>query len=217
MDNHWPCIAAVSAVQANALINHQSVEVSHVDKFPYMVNYHVPSGVRIADSSRVRLGAYLGEGTTVMPAGFVNFNAGTLGNAMVEGRISAGVIVGKDSDIGGGASIMGTLSGGNDVVISIGKQCLLGANSGTGISLGDGCTIAAGVYVYAGKKVTLLNDSNEAIDIDGNAVPSGKNIVKAMALSGRDYLLFIEDSITGELICKPNSSVIQLNEALHKN
>lgn len=209
--------ADLPQVQANALINHQSVEVSHVDKFPYMVNYHVPSGVRIADSSRVRLGAYLGEGTTVMPAGFVNFNAGTLGNAMVEGRISAGVIVGNDSDIGGGASIMGTLSGGNDVVISIGKQCLLGANSGTGISLGDGCTIAAGVYVYAGKKVTLLNDSNEAIDIDGNAVPSGKNIVKAMALSGRDYLLFIEDSITGELICKPNSSVIQLNEALHKN
>ena len=204
-------------VQAKAVLNYQSVAVTHVDKFPYMVNYHVPSGVRIADGSRVRLGAYLGDGTTVMPAGFVNFNAGTMGNAMIEGRISAGVIVGKDSDIGGGASIMGTLSGGNDVVISIGKKCLLGANAGTGISLGDGCTIAAGVYVYAGKKVTLLNEQNEAVDINGNPVQAGQNIVKAMDLSGKDYMMFIEDSQTGELICKPNTTVIQLNEALHKN
>ena len=204
-------------VQAKAILKQQSIEVSHVDKFPYMVNYHVPSGVRIADSSRVRLGAYLGDGTTVMPAGFINFNAGTMGNAMVEGRISAGVIVGEDSDIGGGASIMGTLSGGNDVVISIGKKCLLGANAGTGISLGDGCTIAAGVYVYAGKKVTLLDEQNNAIDVNGNMVQEGQNIVKAMDLSGKDYLMFIEDSQTGELICKPNSKVIQLNNALHKN
>ena len=112
---------------------------------------------------------------------------------------------------------MGTLSGGNNVVISIGKNCLLGANSGTGISLGNGCTIAAGVYVYAGKKVTLLNEANESVDIDGKDVPAGKNIVKAMDLSGKDFLLFIEDSQTGELICKPNTKVIQLNEALHKN
>jgi len=204
-------------VQMQAMLRNQSIEVSHVDKFPYMVNYHVPSGVRIADASRVRLGAYLGEGTTIMPAGFVNFNAGTLGNAMIEGRISAGVLVGEDSDVGGGASIMGTLSGGNDLVISIGKKCLLGANAGTGISLGDGCTIAAGVYVYAGKKVALFNEENKAIDIDGNIVEDGKNIVKALDLSGKDFLLFMEDSQTGELICKPNTKVIQLNEALHKN
>lgn len=204
-------------VQTQAILKNQSIEVSHVDKFPYMVNYHVPKGVRIADASRVRLGAYLGEGTTIMPAGFVNFNAGTLGNAMIEGRISAGVVVGEDSDVGGGASIMGTLSGGNNIVISIGKKCLLGANAGTGISLGNGCTIAAGVYVYAGKKVTLLNDENESVDINGQPVTNGKNVVKAIELSGKDYLLFVEDSQTGELICKPNTKVIQLNEALHTN
>mgnify|MGYP001188339687 CR=1 FL=1 len=191
--------------------------VSHVDKFPYMTNYHIPQGVRIADASRVRLGAYLGDGTTIMPAGFVNFNAGTLGNAMVEGRISAGVIVGEDSDVGGGSSIMGTLSGGNEHVISIGKKCLLGANAGIGISLGDGCTVAAGVYVYAGKKVTLLNDKNEAVDINGNPVSAGQNIVKAMDLSGKSFCLYFEDSQTGELICKPNTKVIELNKALHNN
>ncbi len=207
----------VSQHQAKALIANENISVTHVDKFPYMVNYHIPSGVRIADASRVRLGAYLGEGTTIMPAGFVNFNAGTLGNAMVEGRISAGVVVGNNSDIGGGASIMGTLSGGNNLVISIGEKCLLGANSGTGISLGDGCTVAAGVYVYAGKKVTLLNDKNEAVDANGNSVPAGQNILKASDLSGSDYRLFFEDSQTGELICKPNTKVIQLNQALHIN
>ena len=216
--NHGPVLPEdVSLLQAKAMVTHQSVVVTHVDKFPYMVNYHIPSGVRIADGSRVRLGAYLGEGTTIMPAGFVNFNAGTLGNAMIEGRVSAGVIVGEDSDVGGGASIMGTLSGGNDHVISVGKKCLLGANSGIGISLGDGCTVAAGVYVTAGKKVTLLNENNEAVDQNGNPVPAGQNIVKAAALSGSDYRLFIEDSQTGELICKPNTKVIQLNEALHSN
>ncbi len=218
----WTSIGPVlpdelSTIQANALIDNQVINVTHVDKFPYMVNYHIPSGVRIADASRVRLGAYLGEGTTIMPAGFVNFNAGTLGNAMVEGRISAGVIVGNNSDVGGGASIMGTLSGGNDRVISIGEKCLLGANAGIGISLGNGCTVAAGVYVYAGKKVTLLNESNEAVDMDGNSVPSGQNIVKASELSGSDFRLFFEDSQTGELICKPNTKVIQLNQTLHIN
>jgi len=143
--NHGPVLPEdVPVLQAKAMLMHQNMVVTHVDKFPYMVNYHIPKGVRIADASRVRLGAYLGEGTTIMPAGFVNFNAGTLGNAMVEGRVSAGVIVGEDSDVGGGASIMGTLSGGNDHVISVGKKCLLGANSGIGISLGDGCTVGAG-------------------------------------------------------------------------
>jgi 2,3,4,5-tetrahydropyridine-2-carboxylate N-succinyltransferase len=216
--NHGPVLPEdVPVLQAKAMLMHQNMVVTHVDKFPYMVNYHIPKGVRIADASRVRLGAYLGEGTTIMPAGFVNFNAGTLGNAMVEGRVSAGVIVGEDSDVGGGASIMGTLSGGNDHVISVGKKCLLGANSGIGISLGDGCTVGAGVYVTAGKKVTLLNTNNEPVDPNGNPVPAGQNIVKAAELSGSDYRLFIEDSQTGELICKPNTKVIQLNEALHSN
>lgn len=206
-----------SQEQTNAIKTQSSLVVTHIDKFPYMANYVVPSGVRIADASRVRLGAYLGEGTTVMPAGFVNFNAGTLGNAMVEGRISSGVVVGNDSDIGGGASIMGTLSGGNDVVISIGERCLLGANSGTGISLGNNCTIAAGVYVYAGKKVSLLSEKNTPVDIHGKSIEHGKNMVKAFDLSGKDNCLFIEDSQTGELICKPNGSIIQLNESLHVN
>ena len=207
----------LAAVQAKYFSRSHTVVVTHVDKFPYMVQYHVPSGVRIADAARVRLGAYLGEGTTIMPAGFVNFNAGTLGNAMIEGRISAGVVVAEGSDVGGGASIMGTLSGGNNHVISVGKECLLGANSGIGISLGDGCTVAAGVYVYAGKKVSLFDESNQAVDINGNPVESGKNIVKASDLSGSTFRLFIEDSQTGELICKPNTKVIQLNEALHQN
>ena len=204
-------------MQAKQIVHHQALVVTHVDKFPYMVQYHVPEGVRIADASRVRLGAYLGDGTTIMPAGFVNFNAGTLGNAMIEGRISAGVVVGEGSDVGGGASIMGTLSGGNEHVISVGEQCLLGANAGIGISLGNGCTVAAGGYVYAGKKVTLLNEHNEAVNKDGEPVPAGQNIVKARELSGSDYRLFIEDSQTGELLCKPNSKVIQLNQALHQN
>lgn len=191
--------------------------VTHVDKFPYLVNYHIPSGVRIASGSQVRLGAYLGEGTTVMPAGYVNFNAGTLGNAMVEGRVSAGVVVGNGTDVGGGASIMGTLSGGNDLVISIGPECLLGANSGVGISLGNGCTVEAGLYITAGKKVTLVDHNNSPVDIDGNSVASGQNIVKGIELSGRNNLLFIQDSRTGEVICKPNTVVIELNEQLHQN
>ena len=174
--------------------------VSHVDKFPYLVNYHVPSGVRIASGSQVRLGAYLGEGTTIMPAGYVNFNAGTKGNAMVEGRVSGGVVVDMNSDIGGGASIMGTLSGGNKNVISIGKECLLGANAGTGISLGDGCTIAAGVYVTAGAKVFLYDREGAPVDGEGNKVLEGKNIVKAMELNGRNNLLFIQDSTNGRLV-----------------
>lgn len=194
-----------------------SLQITHLDKFPYLLDYHLPSGVRIADTAKVRLGAYLGEGCTVMPAGYVNFNAGAAGPSMIEGRISAGVFVDHHSDIGGGASIMGTLSGGNAVTIRIGPHCLLGANSGTGISLGTGCTIAAGLYIYAGMKISLLGRENEPVDLTGDRVASGKNIVKALDVSGRDYLLFIQDSQTGEVICKPNFKLIQLNEELHKN
>ena len=193
----------------------ETLVVSHVDKFPYMVNFHVPDGVRIVSGPKVRLGAHLSPGTTVMPAGFVNFNAGTLGKAMVEGRISAGVVVDDQSDIGGGASIMGTLSGGNKNVISIGKKCLLGANAGTGISLGDGCTIAAGVYVTAGSKVSLYNSFKQPVDINGQAVAEGDNIVKGIDLNGKDNLLFIHDSLTGKLTCRPNQKIIELNASLH--
>ncbi|MGH1489676.1 MAG: DapH/DapD/GlmU-related protein, partial [Acidimicrobiales bacterium] len=157
------------------------VTVTSVDKFPRMTDYVIPAGVRIADADRVRLGAHLAEGTTVMHEGFVNFNAGTLGPAMVEGRISAGVIVGANSDIGGSASIMGTLSGGGTEVISVGENCLLGANAGIGISLGDGCTVEAGLYITGGSVVTL---------------PGGEQ-VKAKNLSGSSGLLFIRNSVSG--------------------
>jgi len=193
----------------------EELVVSHVDKFPYMVNFHVPEGVRIVAGSKVRLGAHLSSGTTVMPAGFVNFNAGTLGNAMIEGRVSAGVVVGENSDIGGGASIMGTLSGGNKNVISIGKQCLLGANAGTGISLGDGCTVAAGVYITAASKVSLYDKNKQAINIHGDVVADGENVVKGMDLNGRDYMLYLLDSVTGKLVGRPNTKIIALNEKLH--
>lgn len=196
---------------------HTPFQISHVDKFPHLLDYHVPSGVRIASGAQVRLGAYLGEGTTVMPSGFVNFNAGTKGNAMIEGRVSAGVFIGKNTDIGGGASIMGTLSGGNHTVISIGEQCLLGANSGTGISLGFGCTIAAGLYIYAGVKISLYNQNNEPVTIEGTVVKEGENVVKAKELSGKDHLLFIQESLTGKVICKPNPKTITLNPDLHHN
>jgi 2,3,4,5-tetrahydropyridine-2-carboxylate N-succinyltransferase len=173
-----------------------------VDKFPRMVDYVVPAGVRIADADRVRLGAHLAEGTTVMHEGFVNYNAGTLGPSMVEGRISAGVVVDADSDIGGGASIMGTLSGGGKQVISIGKGCLLGANAGIGISLGDGCVVEAGCYVTAGSKVVLP---------DGSTVKAGE-------LSGRDGLLFRRNSVNGALEALPrNGDWGSLNTALHAN
>lgn len=193
----------------------EELVVSHVDKFPYMVNFHIPTGVRVVSGSQVRLGAHLSSGTTVMPAGYINFNAGTLGNAMVEGRISGGVVVGENSDLGGGASIMGTLSGGNKNVISIGKQCLLGANAGTGISLGDGCTIAAGVYVTAAAKISLYNEQKQPVDIDGNIVAEGENIVKGADLNGRGYLLYLLDSQTGKLTARPNTKLIELNESLH--
>ena len=176
--------------------------VTSVDKFPRMTDYVVPSGVRIADADRVRLGAHLAAGTTVMHEGFVNFNAGTLGTSMVEGRIVAGVVVGDGSDIGAGASIMGTLSGGGKQVISIGERCLLGANGGIGISLGDDCVVEAGLYVTAGTKVTL---------------PDGTT-VKARELSGQPDLLFIRNSVTGAVEARPRKGQgITLNEALHAN
>ena len=207
----------LSEIKTQSMLNGQELTVTHVDKFPYLVNYFAPSGVRIASSSQVRLGAYLGKGTTVMPAGYINFNAGTEGNAMIEGRVSAGVFVKKDSDIGGGASIMGTLSGGNKNVIEIGEKCLIGANAGTGISLGTGCTIAAGLYIYAGMKISLYDEKNQPINLDGKFVKEGENIVKGSYLSGRDYMLFIQDSQTGKIICKPNKKLIELNNQLHKN
>jgi 2,3,4,5-tetrahydropyridine-2,6-dicarboxylate N-succinyltransferase len=173
-----------------------------VDKFPRMVDYVLPTGVRIAEADRVRLGAHLAVGTTVMHEGFVNYNAGTLGTSMVEGRISAGVVVGKDSDIGGGASIMGTLSGGGTHVVSIGERCLLGANSGLGIALGDDCVIEAGLYVTAGTKVTT---------------PEG-TVVKAAQLSGQNGLLFLRNSVTGAIeVRNRQGKGVELNAALHAN
>jgi 2,3,4,5-tetrahydropyridine-2,6-dicarboxylate N-succinyltransferase len=178
------------------------VVVYGVDKFPRMVDYVLPPGVRIADADRVRLGAHLATGTTVMHEGFVNFNAGTLGTSMVEGRISAGVVVGDGSDIGGGASILGTLSGGGTETISIGEGCLLGANSGVGISLGDHCVVEAGCYVTAGTKVTLQDGS----------------VVKARELSGRDDLLFWRNSVTGAVEAVAREGTWgALNDALHAN
>jgi 2,3,4,5-tetrahydropyridine-2-carboxylate N-succinyltransferase len=176
--------------------------VHGVDKFPRMTDYVVPSGVRIADADRVRLGAHLAAGTTVMHEGFVNFNAGTLGTSMVEGRISAGVVVGDGSDIGGGASIMGTLSGGGREVISVGERCLVGANGGVGISLGNDCVVEAGCYITAATKVTL---------------PDGR-VVKARELSGLSDLLFWRNSVTGAVEARPRSGrTIELNAALHSN
>ena len=177
-----------------------------VDKFPRMVDYVVPTGVRIADADRVRLGAHLAEGTTVMHEGFVNYNAGTLGTSMVEGRISAGVVVGDGSDVGGGASIMGTLSGGGTEVISVGERCLLGANSGIGISLGDDCVVEAGCYVTAGTKVTIT-------DMDGKP-----KVIKAAELSGADNVLFRRNSVTGAIEAVPwKRDGIKLNADLHAN
>lgn len=179
-----------------------NLTVYSVDKFPRMIDYVIPEGVRIADGDRVRLGAYLSSGTTVMHEGFVNFNAGTLGKSMVEGRISSGVVVGDGSDIGGGASIMGTLSGGGKEVISIGERTLIGANSGAGISLGNDCVIEAGVYITAGSKILL---------------PDGK-IVKAKELSGANNLLFRRNSQSGSLEVVPKSgSWSGLNSVLHNN
>lgn len=200
--NFGPCaVEGFETVRAK-LRRRGAVAVYGVDKFPRMVDYVLPSGVRIADADRVRLGAHLAAGTTVMHEGFVNFNAGTLGTSMVEGRISAGVVVDDGSDVGGGASIMGTLSGGGKEVISVGKRCLLGANSGLGISLGDDCVIEAGLYVTGGTKVTTA---------DGQTT-------KAIELSGANNLLFRRNSLSGAVeVVKRDGTGITLNEALHAN
>lgn len=196
-----PCLPEGFELTRARLQGRGAVAVWGVDKFPRMVDYVVPAGVRIADADRVRLGAYLSSGTTVMHEGFVNFNAGTLGASMVEGRISAGVVVGDGSDIGGGASIMGTLSGGGKEVVSIGRGCLLGAQAGIGISLGDNCVVEAGLYVTGGTKVETA---------DG--------VVKARELSGRCDLLFIRDSLTGAVRALPREhKTFELNAALHSN
>jgi 2,3,4,5-tetrahydropyridine-2-carboxylate N-succinyltransferase len=195
-------LADLDAVRLRARIESRPITVLSVDKFPRMVDYVVPEGVRIADADRVRLGAHLAAGTTVMHEGFVNFNAGTLGASMVEGRISAGVVVGDGSDIGGGASIMGTLSGGGTEVIAVGRGCLIGANAGIGISLGDDCVVEAGCYVTAGSKVVL---------------PDG-DVVKGSALSRVPGLLFRRNSVSGALEALPRSgSWGGLNAALHAN
>lgn len=180
--------------------------VLSVDKFPRMADYVVPSGVRLADTSRLRLGAHVGEGTTVMHEGFINFNAGTLGVSMVEGRISAGVTVGKGTDLGGSSSTMGTLSGGGNIVIKLGENCLLGANAGTGIPLGNRCTIESGLYITAGTKVQLLDAQGQATQV-----------VKARELSGQHDLLFRRNSQTGRIECLTNKSAVELNAELHKN
>jgi len=198
-----PCaVDGFELTRARLKAHFPHVSVFSVDKFPRMVDYVIPSGVRIADADRVRLGAYLSAGTTVMHEGFVNFNAGTLGTSMVEGRISAGVVVGDGSDIGGGASIMGTLSGGGKEVISIGEKTLLGANSGCGISLGNNCVIEAGTYLTAASKVRL---------------PDGE-VVKAAALSGADNLLFRRNSLNGALEAISRTGTWGgLNSILHTN
>lgn len=201
--NFGPCqVEGFELVRAKLREKYGEVSVRSVDKFPRMVDYVIPTGVRIADGDRVRLGAHLAEGTTVMHEGFVNFNAGTLGTSMVEGRISAGVVVGDGSDIGGGASIMGTLSGGGKQVISIGEKSLLGANAGLGISLGNNCVVEAGTYITASAKVTL---------------PDGQ-VVKASQLSGGDNLLFRRNSQTGALeVVSKTGSWGGLNSILHSN
>ncbi len=200
--NHGPCAVEGFELTRARLRARGPVAVNSVDKFPRMVDYVLPSGVRIGDADRVRLGAHLASGTTVMHEGFVNFNAGTLGSSMVEGRISAGVVVGDGSDVGGGASIMGTLSGGGTQVISLGERCLLGANSGCGISLGDDCVVEAGLYVTAGTKVTG---------------PDGTT-VKARELSGTNNLLFRRNSVSGAVEVVPwKGDGVALNTALHTN
>lgn len=199
-------LAELTERQLQARLKGELLEVMSVDKFPKMANYVMPPGVRVAHTARVRLGAYLGEGTTIMHEGFVNFNAGTEGPGMVEGRISAGVFVGAGSDLGGGSSTMGTLSGGNQVVISLGRECLVGANAGVGIPLGDRCTIEAGLYLTAGSIVAVRDDNGEVV-----------REVKARELAGQSDLLFRRNSRTGAIEALTNKSAIELNEALHAN
>ena len=197
-----PAEVPARLVAARAAGDHLTIYA--VDKFPRMTDYVIPSGVRIADASRIRLGAYLGEGTTVMHEGQINFNAGALGPNMVEGRISQGVILGSHSDLGGSASTMGTLSGGGEIVISIGEQCLVGANAGCGIPLGNRCTIEAGLYITAGTVVQVLDEFGSAV-----------RAVKARDLAGQNDMLFIRHSQTGTVQCRTNRRAIELNARLH--
>ena len=197
-------LAELAERQLEARLKGYLLEVVSVDKFPKMTDYVVPAGVRIADSARIRLGAYVGEGTTVMHEGFINFNAGTEGPGMIEGRVSAGVFVGKGSDLGGGCSTMGTLSGGGNIVISVGEGCLIGANAGIGIPLGDRNTVESGLYITAGTKVNLLDEQGELV-----------KVVKARELAGQTDLLFRRNSLTGAVECKTHKSAIELNEAMH--
>ncbi|MES2817874.1 MAG: 2,3,4,5-tetrahydropyridine-2,6-dicarboxylate N-succinyltransferase [Pseudomonadota bacterium] len=197
-------LAELAERQLEARLKGELLEVFSVDKFPKMTDYVVPSGVRLADSARIRLGAYVGEGTTVMHEGFINFNAGTAGPGMIEGRVSAGVFVGKGSDLGGGCSTMGTLSGGGNIVIAVGEGCLIGANAGIGIPLGDRNTVESGLYITAGTKVALLDADDKLV-----------KVLKARDLAGQPDLLFRRNSQTGAVECKTHKSAIELNEALH--
>jgi 2,3,4,5-tetrahydropyridine-2-carboxylate N-succinyltransferase len=192
--------------QLDARLDGRVLAVKSVDKFPPMSDYVVPSGVRIADTARVRLGAYIGEGTTIMHEGFVNFNAGTEGTSMIEGRISSGVMVGKGSDLGGGCSTMGTLSGGGNIVISVGENSLIGANAGIGIPLGDRCKVESGLYITAGTKLAMLDQEGKVV-----------GTVKARDLAGQSDLLFRRNSTTGQVECLTNKSAVELNSALHAN
>lgn len=199
----WTNEGPIRPEKLEGAFSNKNLKIYALDKFPPMTDFVVPDEVRIADTSRVRLGAYLGKGTTIMHEGFVNYNAGTEGPNMIEGRVSAGVFIKKGSDLGGGSSTMGTLSGGNKEIISIGEKCLLGANSGIGISLGNDCTVEAGLYITAGTKITLLDE--------------GKNIVKARELSGKNGILYFRDSTTGKVCAKTNEGQFKLNTALHEN
>ncbi|GHC24473.1 2,3,4,5-tetrahydropyridine-2,6-dicarboxylate N-succinyltransferase [Aidingimonas halophila] len=197
-------VEELAARRLQAKLEGRNLSVDCIDKFPKMADYVVPQGVRIGDTARVRLGAYLGEGTTVMHEGFVNFNAGTEGPGMVEGRISAGVMIGKGSDLGGGCSTMGTLSGGGNIVIRVGEGCLIGANAGIGIPLGDRCTVEAGLYITAGAKVAVLDEQGQEV-----------KVVAARELAGQSDMLLRRNSTNGRIECLTNKSAIALNEALH--
>ena len=196
----------LSDAQLDARMNGELLEVFSIDKFPKMTDYVAPSGTRIADASRVRLGAYVGEGTTIMHEGFINFNAGTAGTSMIEGRISAGVFVGEGSDLGGGCSTMGTLSGGGNIVIKVGENSLIGANAGIGIPLGDRCTVESGLYITAGTKVNVLDENKEVVEV-----------VKARDLADKADLLFRRNSLSGAIECVTNKTAIELNHELHAN
>ncbi len=196
----------LEALQIEARLSGRVLEVQAVDKFPKMTNYVVPSGARIAHSGRVRLGAYVGEGTTVMHEGFMNFNSAALGPNMVEGRISQGVTVGSGTDLGGSASTAGTLSGGGNIVITIGEDCLISANAGTGIPLGDRCTIEAGLYITPGTVVQIMDEERNAL-----------RLVKARELAGMSDLLFLRNSQNGVVECRTNQKAIELNATLHSH